>query len=279
MKVIHSFWSKAYFNGRWGAESKIAYDIYNFALSSHLANKHFKNTDLVTDETGASLLEGLPYKSITTDLEDISHIDPRFWTAGKVHSMRIQQEPCLHIDGDVFFMNSKCKKRLGGKWDVAVQMREIGNHFYNTYPAVFENIRKVHPSIDDINVFNFVYNLGIIGFQNLDLKDEYTFEYFDLLYLLELNGVEFPSEKDPNIVVEQSLLTTMSQYKNVHVKELITLDDMKRYDLFGAAEKIGFVHLWGNSKYQNEYFKKVKSRLKAENPKLYKEVKNKIEKI
>jgi len=279
MKVIHSFWSKAYFQGRWGEESKIAYDIYNFALSSHLANKHFKSTDLITDEAGASLLEALPYKKIDTDLDDINQIDPRFWTAGKVHSMRIQEEPFIHIDGDVFFMNKKCKKRLSGKWDVAVQMREIGAHFYDTYPEVFKNIRKIHPGIDEINVFNFVYNNGIVGFQDIQLKDEYTFKYFDLLYQLELNGVDFPSEADPNIVVEQSLLTTMSQLKNAYVKELITLQEMKKYDLFGAAERIGFVHLWGNSKYQNEYFGKVKARLKAADPKLYKEVENKIKKI
>jgi len=71
----------------------------------------------------------------------------------------------------------------------------------------------------------------------------------------------------------------MSQLKNAYVKELITLQEMKKYDLFGAAERIGFVHLWGNSKYQNEYFSKVKARLKAADPKLYKEVENKIKKI
>ena len=160
-----------------------------------------------------------------------------------------------------------------------VQMREIGDHFSNTYPDVFKNLRKIHPEIDHLNVFNFVYNNGIVGFQDMSLKDEYAYEYFDLLYLLEMNGVKFPPEADPNIVVEQSLLTTLSQFKNAYVKELIPVDEMKKYDLFGAAERIGFVHLWGNSKYQNEYFNKVKARLKAADAKLYKEVKNKIKKI
>jgi len=72
MKAVHSFWSKAYFEGRWGEESKIEHDIYNFALSCHFARKTFKNIDLVTDEIGASLLEGLPYSNIGTDLEDLS---------------------------------------------------------------------------------------------------------------------------------------------------------------------------------------------------------------
>ena len=55
----------------------------------------------------------------------------------------------------------------------------------------------------------------------------------------------------------------------MHVKELITVGDMQRDDLFGYAQKIGFVHLWGNSKYQNEYLGKVKAKLKSENKKLF----------
>jgi len=269
MKAIHSFWSKAYFSGRWGEESKIVYDIFNFALSAHLSNKLFKSTDLVTDEFGASVLECLPYKNVDTALGEISHIDKRFWTAGKVHAIRIQRGPFIHIDGDVFFMNKKSKAILGGKWDAIVQMREIGDHFYNTYPSVFKQLRKVYPQIDEINIFNFAYNNGIVGFQNMDFLEEYTFKYFDLLYNLEIAGVQFPPENDPNIVVEQSLLTSVAECSNMHVKELITVGDMQRDDLFGYAQKIGFVHLWGNSKYQNEYLEKVKAKLKSENKKLF----------
>lgn len=279
MKAIHSFWSKAYFNGRWGEESKIAYDIYNFALSCHFANKVFKSTNLVTDEFDASLLRGLPYKSISTELEELSHIDPRFWTAGKVHAIRIQEKPFIHLDGDVFLVDKGIRKRMEGQWDAIVQMREMGSHYYSTYPDVFDNIRKVYKGIDDLNIFNFVYNNGIVGFKNVAFAEEYTTNYFDLVYELERVGLEFPADADPNIVVEQSLLTTMAEISNMHVKELITTRDMQKYDLFGTATKIGFVHLWGNSKYQNHYIKKVQERLKSENPKLYSHVKKVVSSI
>jgi|SaaInl5LU_22_DNA_1037371.scaffolds.fasta_scaffold24747_2 hypothetical protein len=272
MKAVHSFWSKAYFEGRWGEESKIEHDIYNFALSCHFARKTFKNIDLVTDEIGASLLEGLPYSNIGTDLEDLSNIDGRFWTAGKVHTMRVQEEPFIHLDGDVFLVDKKIKKRMSGKWDAIVQMREAGDHYYSTYPKVFDNLSKVHKGIHSINIFNFVYNHGIIGFQNMDLLKEYSHEYFDLIHLLELLGVEFPADADPNVALEQSLLTTITETSNLHVKELITVRDMQKHDLFGSASKIGFVHLWGNSKYQPKYTEKVRMRLKKENPTLYKHV-------
>ena len=279
MKAIHSFWSKAYFTGRWGEESKISFDIFNFALSAHLSTKLFKSIDLVTDEFGASILESLPYTNIDTDLEEISHVDKRFWTAGKVHAMRAQEEPFIHIDGDVFFMNKKSKPIIKGDWDAIVQMREIGSHFYSTYPPVFREIRKVYPEIDDINIFNFVYNNGIVGFKNMEFLKEYTYRYFDLVYNLERAGVKFPPNQDPNIAVEQSLLTTIAETSNLHVKELITVLDMQKDDLFGYAQKIGFVHLWGNSKYTEEYSHPVKERLKAENKSLYNAVNFIIKKL
>jgi hypothetical protein len=51
---------------------------------------------------------------------------------------------------------------------------------------------------------------------------------------------------------------------------------MSKWDLFGAAERIGFVHLWGNSKYQDYWQERVRIRLKKENPELIKRVEEKI---
>lgn len=260
-------------------DTKIVQDLYCFALSFHFAKKHFKNTELVTDQLGASLLDFMGYKNVTTDLEEISHIDPRFWTAGKVKALRSQTGDCLHIDGDVFFVDPSIVKTVKSNWDVLVQMREVGNHFNSTYPPIFEDLQRDHPHIDWLAFYNFAYNTGIIGFKDNKFREEYCYAYFDLLYELELGGVEFPKDRDPNIAVEQSLLTYMSHHQNKYVKELISLDDMAKWDLFGAAERIGYVHLWGNSKYQDYWQDKVKARLKAENPALFNKLEENIKKF
>lgn len=276
MQVIHSFWSKAYFHGRWGQESKIHMDLYSFALSYHYAKKLYKGISLVTDPQGLSLFSCIPYDYISLCLEDIHDINPGFWTAGKVKAIEMQTKPCLHIDGDVFLMGNEIKKILNSDWDVAVQMREVGEHYNSTYPPIFHHVQKVYPWIMDLSVFNFAYNNGILGFRDLDLKNEYSFEYFDLVNMLDMAGIKFPPKTDPNIIVEQSLLTRLASYKNAHVKELITLKDIEREGLFEYAQKIGFVHLWGNSKYQDHWHQKVKAKLKEVDPKLYQSVKNKI---
>ncbi len=276
MNVIHSFWSKAYFHGRWGQESKIHMDLYSFALSFHYAKKLYKRVSLVTDYQGLSLFSCIPYDDITLGLTQIEHVNPGFWTAGKVQALKLQTKPTLHIDGDVFLMDNRVKHKMSGEWDVCVQMREVGDHYNSTYPPIFRNLEQIYPWIKDLSIFNFAYNTGIFGFQNQELKMDYCLEYFNLLEMLSISGVQFPPKQDPNIVVEQSLLTRMASYRNAHVKELITLDEMEREGLFEHAARIGFVHLWGNSKYQDYWHQKVKAKLKEENPKLFQSVQDMI---
>lgn len=272
MQVIHSFWSKAYFHGRWGQESKIHMDLYSFALSYHYAKVMYGKISLVTDPEGLTLFSCIPYNDISLVLTNLDHVNSGFWTAGKIKALQVQTKPCLHIDGDVFLMGKEIKAILKSNWDVAVQMREVGEHYNSTYPQIFQNLQRVWPQIKDLSVFNYAYNNGILGFQDIDLKNEYAIEYFHLLAELDAAQIKFPPKADPNVVVEQSLLTRIASYKNSHVKELITLDDMEKFGLFEYSEKIGFVHLWGNSKYQKNWHKKVKAKLKAENPKLYRSV-------
>jgi hypothetical protein len=279
MQVIHSFWSKAYFHGRWDQEQRIHMDLYSFALSYHYAKELYGSVNLVTDTQGLELFKCIPYDAIDLGLDEMKHINPGFWTAGKIKAIQQQNHPVLHIDGDVFLMGKDVKKLLKGKWDVAVQMREVGQHYDSTYPQIFKHIDKVWPWIQDLSLFNFAYNNGILGFKNQDFKSTYCFEYFELLRMLDLSGITFPAKADPNVVVEQSLLTKLAQVQNVHVKELITLQDMDIEGLFEFADRIGFVHLWGNSKYQESWHQRVKAKLKEVNPKLYKSVSNKIKSL
>jgi len=279
LKVIHSFWSKAYFRGRWGEEPKLPFDLYCFALSSHFANKTFGSIELVTDEAGAFLLEGLPYADIHLGLEDISHVDSRMWTAGKVKALDSFDQDVLHIDGDVFFLEKSVNAVMNSSWDSIVQSREIGAHYQSTYPPILYALNRLHPESHKLSLYNFTYNTGIFGFKNQEFKKLYAKEYFKLVEELTIKGVEYPPKHDPNVVVEQSLFTQMSQDHNMHVKELITINQMDSDGLFDAAEEMGYVHLWGNSKYQQQWHEKVKQRLKEENPKLFDYVTHRINTI
>lgn len=275
MKLIHSFWSKAYFQGRWGIGPTLSKDLYCFALSAVLANKFSRGIELVTDDYGASLLEGIPYDRVHRDLNDIEHVDPRFWTAGKVYALSTRRKATLHIDGDVFFLDKKAIERTKGTWGIMVQMKEMGDHYASTYPKIFDEIDKYIKS-DSFRKFPFAYNTGIFGVQDLDFFKKYSFEYFNHIYDLEISDAEINPKHDINVALEQSLLTSMTQDYNIHVKEMITGREMMGNGLFETADEIGYCHLWGSTKYEDEWQKRIKSRLMKEAPELFELIQERV---
>lgn len=62
-----------------------------------------KNIELVTDSTGKKILCDilqLPYNSVKIHLDDL---DQDFWFLGKIKAYSLQNEPFIHLDGDVVF--------------------------------------------------------------------------------------------------------------------------------------------------------------------------------
>ena len=60
---------------------------------------------LVTDRMGKKLLVdqlGLPFAHVSTDLEQLHHVDPGWWAMGKLVACRLQDRPFVHLDNDVF---------------------------------------------------------------------------------------------------------------------------------------------------------------------------------
>jgi len=274
MKFIHSFWSKAYFRGRWNQSPRVIDDLYCFALSSSLLNKH-GSIELITDDFGASLLSGLPYSNIHTTLNDIEYWDSQFWTGGKIYAISSYGKPCIHVDGDVFFTDKSLIKNLVKKdWDVLVQSKEIGHHYNTTYPQLFDEMDRLDIYSQDHRKYNFAYNTGVFGIRDLKLIKDYSFTYFSNIYNMERREIKLNQDLDINVAMEQSFLTYMAQERNLHVKEILTGQRIHQVGLEQAADELGYIHLWGKTKYSPAWQKKVRARLKREFP----EVAERIEK-
>ena len=105
MRAVWSFWSKPYFAERrssWGVELR---HWLAWGLSLRLAMQHYPETQLVTDDGGARILIDdlqLPFKSVSMALNSFAREDPGWWALGKLEAYRIQQDPFVHIDTDVF---------------------------------------------------------------------------------------------------------------------------------------------------------------------------------
>jgi hypothetical protein len=262
-------------HGRWGLQNKFFDDLYCFALSATLIQKQGKSIELVTDDYGAELLDGLPYFRVSLELNDIAHVDPQFWTAGKVYSLSVQTKPVLHIDGDVLFLDRMCYDACKTSWDIFVQSREMGEHHSSTYPQVISDVGKFLDVESRFSKYNFTYNTGVFGVRDFEFFKRYAFEYFGNIYKLELQEVRIPTEGDWNICLEQSLLTQMSQDYNIHVKEMINGREQESPGFFEAADEKGYAHFWGSTKYSPYWQRRIRGRLQKESPHVFASIQKK----
>lgn len=244
------------------------------ALSLATMRKVFDRVELVTDSRGAELLKDLNYHEVHLDLDDLSDLHHRYWSAGKVYSLNRYSVPVVHVDGDVFFLKPEIKDLFRESWDAVVQMKETGEHYRKTYSHLID---WMEPALFSWNLktYNFAYNCGVIGFRDMNFKDHFVCEYFRALRACQAKQSvidRIGSEYEINIVLEQSLFTHLSLNNNFHVKELLPISRQTFPGLQPEAERLGFVHLWGPSKYEPEWQRRVEKRLAQIDPETYRKI-------
>ncbi len=77
----------------------------SWTLSCLNLRKFYENVELVTDEVGYRyLIEKLklPYSSVRVELDCINTYPSSLWAIGKLYTYGIQNEPFIHVDGDVY---------------------------------------------------------------------------------------------------------------------------------------------------------------------------------
>lgn len=115
MKLLHSYWSKPYFQSEAdkGGWSKNIFHYMSCALSC-LRFHEFYDIELITDKAGKELFIdkiGLPYSSVKVELDVLNNYPPYLWAIGKLYSYSIQTTPFIHVDNDIYIW-SKFKDNL-----------------------------------------------------------------------------------------------------------------------------------------------------------------------
>lgn len=173
--MIQSFWSKPVIeaassrtDGGW-LEKK--YHYMSLALSCLLLRKHYGHVALVTDNGGRELLAGLldlPYTNVTVALDNLDHYPSEAWSLAKVYSYTLQQEPFIHVDGDVFLFE-KLPPRIASADVIAQNSLHISayklDHVLNQVLTRF----KRKPADLENGPGQGLYHCGIFGGASLDL--------------------------------------------------------------------------------------------------------------
>lgn len=283
-RFTHSFWSKPMIDNKYRLEA----NAWMYALSLAYLKKLGCVVSLHTGTLGARLLKDIGYDAINLTAEEIpGDISPKIFAY--IKSMALDREPLgtVHIDGDVLIKKQECLDRIFEhdcdcvvqSCETVIDWKEKGCSFM--MPFLSENLLSTGERLD-IKYYDF--NVGVIGFFNSELKDLYIQNYQNLtqklskypyLYLCNFDRGHFGT---PDVVLEQNLISQLTEtYKTRFV--LPVDSGVYDEDRNNIAKEIGYAHLLGDAKWQQDNVKKIRHRLLEIDPECFEKVSKNIKEV
>lgn len=257
MKIIQSFWSQNLenpLNDNYGWLSE-AHNWLSWILSANQLAK-FYEVELYTDQKGYEILINqlqLPYHKVHVVLDELNHYHKSLWAMPKIKTYSLQNEPFLHVDGDVFIWKAFSDELLSG--DFISQNLEITTEYYEEmWNDIYPNLVYVPAEMQDYisNKNNYAYNMGIIGGGNYEFFKKYAAASSDFVdqntsVWNSINGFNF------NIFFEQVLFYNMIKKSSDKVNCLFSdTPNDNNYIGFGDFDKVPnqktYLHLLGTYK-------------------------------
>ena len=139
------------------------------------------------DERAKEYLQLAPYDDIIIDLEGITPIaNSNIYAWSKFAAMKSESLGAIHIDGDVFLKDEKLIELLNfDDYDCIVQCLENTRTYGVNATLVWNMSKNAFKNIDYPDWARTqckqMYNCGIIGFNNEELKQQYFDTYEDMI--------------------------------------------------------------------------------------------------
>jgi hypothetical protein len=289
MRAVWSFWSKpfsAHRNRVWASER---HHLLSWILSTETAKRHYRPAVLHTDDAGARLLVddlGLEFDAVHTSLNAIADADPAWWALGKLYTYRLQREPFVHIDNDVFLWKALPPDLESAQ--VFAQNAEpfvVGQSFYQP-EAVEQALRAAaHGWLPrewrwyrQGSPHSRGECCGIFGGNRVDFIRHYATQ---AIRLVERPGnrralAAMPDKAVHMVLVEQYLLAACIEYFRAHAEA--AFHDVAISYLFSSLEQAfdsetaarrGYTHLISNAKRNPEIADRLEARVARDYPAHY----------
>lgn len=278
MKIVQTLWMPSdieqpiHHRGGWLSPE---YHWMAWALSCLLLKKHYSKVDLYTTETGKQFLIdqlNLPYSNFFTIPHEnlISSVN---WALSKLLTYSIQDEPFLHVDGDVFIWNPLGKDLLNSA--LIAQNAETDTNAYNHGLQVLRKqgfLKKFNLTLPKKgNVI--AYNAGIIGGYDIEFMGTYARQ---AIAFVQSNLKLSPTGIDPVeycMIFEQYFFAQIVKKYNRKVTTLfsVSVSDVSYpgFNNFQVMKKKGYWHLMGQFKLNRYNIKMMMSELRCLNPQIY----------
>ncbi|PVD49624.1 hypothetical protein DC498_24130 [Terrimonas sp.] len=248
--------------------------IMAWALSCLKLKKYYPVVNFYTDKKGVEIFKdhlALPY---TNFFDDYSNIDLRadLWALPKLLTYAKQDQPFLHVDGDVFIWQPLKNNLLSS--NLIAQNLEKGTGYYSSTLRPLAEQLQYFPSYLKKNLFSHnmkAYNAGILGGADIQFFKKYVAiaEKF-----LKKNNVA-NLKGNFNIIFEQLFFFSIAAQENKKVACLFekTFDDngygVEDVASFPTVDKSGYLHLIGHFKRTENICEWVARHLYIEAPMIY----------
>lgn len=297
MKIIQTYWSlPSQKNETSAVEGRNAggfvsekHHAMSWALSCLKFKQFYTNVKLYTDKKGLGWLIndlGIPYTDVECSLDSLNHYNPLLWALPKVHVYGLQNEPFIHVDGDVYiwkaFDQAFIKQRLivQNPEDDAEYLKKILAQvvkvFTNIPSYLLDEFNYIlnFPELGDIP--NISINAGIFGGNDIEFIKKYATESIKFVNdnLAPLNKIDVGPF---NLIFEQLLFKVLAQKNNIPISCLFEEESrsnifLSPYYFLCVPQKHNFIHLFGPTKRVALQYMQMEARLKYEFPKIHQHI-------
>ncbi|HEV9035430.1 MAG TPA: DUF6734 family protein [Puia sp.] len=294
MKIIQSFWTlpmlkreaaapENRFSGGW---CEMKYHLMSWAYSCLQLRCFYDEVELITDQAGKELLIDrlqLPYTHVKVVLDNLNGYDPNWWAIGKVYAFGLQDQPFLHVDGDVFIWEPFPERLV--KAALVSQHLEYAYPFYKEVLGFLLNrgayIPKDILSGAEGQTALHAFNGGIIGGNDLAFFKEYVLEAWKFIRQNQAIS-DAPNAGNLNAFYEQHLFYCMAARRKIPVEcYTYETDEDRLWDLFKSVQRFGdapagggYIHLYGEAKKMVRHCEILAERLRQEHQRYYYRVLN-----
>lgn len=266
MKIIQSFWSGNQNNIKedYGWYSS-RYHWMSWILSCQQLVKYYDKVELYTDNFGYEVLINklkLPYTKVHVILNELDIYPKDLWAIAKIKTYSLQEEPFIHVDGDVFIWNKFPENFINSKL-LAQNLESTTGYYREMWDEISKNLTYIPEELFSFQkgTSNLCCNMGIIGGSDIDFFKEYCTKSFEFVN----RNIEFWDKINLfnfNIFFEQELFYELSSVNHKKINYLF--DEIwsdNAYLGFGdfhmVPHKRTYLHLLGFFKRQSSVCKNM----------------------
>lgn len=254
MKALYTFWSKPLKENVSRCKSEKNF-VLMFVYSMLWSTKWFEKVELNTDNYGYNIFKYFESNKIKikNTLNNFEELDSYlFWAYPKLYSLTLQDEPFIHIDGDIFIFRKLKDELFQG--DFGFQNLET-TYYERTYDRLINFYDKNYDNkpLEWNNNLKSAVNCGLMYFKDPELAKIFyknVYNYFinidqnftsklkkELQEIINVTYVTYP------LLFEQYYLNCfIDSLKDKKINYLLSTEQIKKEEK-GEVTIQGYVHL------------------------------------